>query len=137
MFAKLNWQEIKRIIKFGITGAANTLVDYLVFTILTVWLGFQPYGAQVCSYSAGTLNSYLLNRSWTFKSKERFFSVQMVKFLAANLLVMGISVLSLKCLIEWMGLPVLLAKLFNTGVTLVLNFLLSRLWVFKGTMTDE
>lgn len=137
MFAKLNWQEIKRIIKFGITGAANTLVDYLVFTILTVWLGFQPYSAQVCSYSAGTLNSYLLNRSWTFKSKERFFSVQMVKFLAANLLVMGISVLSLKCLIEWMGLPVLLAKLFNTGVTLVLNFLLSRLWVFKGTMTDE
>ncbi len=55
--------EIWRMVKFGITGVANTLVDALIYTLLAGALGINVYLAQVCGYMAGMLNSYLVNRS--------------------------------------------------------------------------
>lgn len=123
--------EIRRMIKFGITGMANTLVDALIYTLLASWLGVNVYLAQVCGYTAGMLNSYLVNRSWTFQTSSRFFSFQMVKFVISNLLTLAVSIGMLKLLIDFMGAGTIVAKLPTICVTILLNFILSRFWVFK------
>jgi putative flippase GtrA len=60
------WRKYAQFIKFNIVGVLNTGVDFAVFTLL---LGVNvPYQAAQCvSYAAGTLNSFLLNKFWTFK----------------------------------------------------------------------
>ncbi len=123
--------ELWKMVKFGITGVANTLVDTLVYTLLAAWLGVSVYLAQVCGYMAGMLNSYLVNRSWTFQTSSRFFSMQMVKFIVANLLTLAVSIGMLKLLIDLAGLGAIIAKLPTICVTILLNFLLSRFWVFR------
>ncbi len=80
---------------------------------------------------AGMLNSYLVNRSWTFKTSSRFFSFQMVKFVISNLLTLAVSIGMLKLLIDFMGFGTIFAKLPTVCVTILLNFILSRFWVFK------
>lgn len=126
----LQHEELWRAVKFGLTGVANTLVDYLVFTVLVI-LNVNVYFSQICSFSAGMLNSYLVNRRWTFQSKQRFFSLQIVKFILANLSVLAVSMLLLKLFIDFAGWPVLIAKLGAVCITMVLNFIISRLWVFR------
>ena len=79
-------EELKRIVKFGITGVGNTLVDMAVGALL-LFLGVNVYASKCVGYSAGMLNSYLINRKWTFQTKDRFFSLQMVRFIATNLIV--------------------------------------------------
>ena len=108
----------------------NTAVDFGVFGLLG-WLGVGVYFSQVCSYSAGILNSYVVNRSWTFTTKERFFSPQMVKFILANLILLGISVLLMGLLHGQLGISKWIAKICTTAVTVVLGFAVNRLWVFK------
>ena len=122
--------ELWRFIKFGITGVMNTAVDFFVFTVLS-WVGVGIYLAQVISYSAGMLNSYTINRKWTFQTKGSFISAQMIKFIAANLTLLCVSLVVLK-MATGVGLHKLIAKLCATAVTLVLGFIVNRLWVFKG-----
>lgn len=130
-FKNLDQDEIKRMTKFAVTGIGNTVVDYVIYSLLAVLLGVNVYLAQFCGYAAGMLNSYLINRSWTFQTKHRFFSLQLVKFVIVNLITLAVSMLMLKILIDFVGFSLLLAKLPTIGVTIVLNFVLSRLWVFR------
>lgn len=126
---KLFSDEIGRFIKFGLTGVMNTLVDYGVFLVLS-YLSVDVYLSQVVSYSCGMLNSYVINRSWTFGSQKRFFSMQMLRFIVVNL-----SLLLLSLGVLWLGTRLgygkLISKLGATVVTLAVGFVVNRLWVFK------
>ena len=106
-------EELKRALKFAVTGVGNTVVDFVVFTVLAVWLGANVPFSQFCGYSAGMLNSYLINRSWTFQTKDR------------------LSMVLIQAGIAYLGMSKLVAKLFTTAFTIVVNFLISRLWVFR------
>lgn len=136
-------EQWKRLIKFGITGVANTLVDFIVFTILSQFLLINVYVAQVFGYSAGILNSYIINRSWTFQTKNKFFSSEFLRFIFVNLVMLGISVLLLYLfndILEMKQLLIfgkqwgsLLAKLIATGIVMLLGFFVNRKFVFQNT----
>lgn len=126
----LRHDELIKLVKFGITGVANTLVDYVVFLLL-VALGLDVYFSQCCSFVAGMLNSYLINRRWTFQTKQRFFSLQIVKFVLSNLSVLAVSMILLKLFMDVVGWSIPLAKLAAVCITMGINFLVSRLWVFR------
>lgn len=121
-----------RFVRFCITGGLNTAVDFLVFFLLSYLTGVGPYLGQVISYSAGILNSYCINRRWTFETKNRFFGREMVRFLAVNLVVLGVSVASMWLLTGQFGWNTWVAKIATTALTMVLGFVLNRLVVFRG-----
>jgi putative flippase GtrA len=126
-----NVQELLKAGRFAIVGVANTLVDFTVFTLLAQAAGVNVYLSQVLGYSAGILNSYTFNRSWTFRTEERFFSSTLARFLALNLSMLLFSTGILYLAINLGGLPKIPAKITATGVTMVVNFLVSRFWVFR------
>lgn len=126
----LNPVEWIRLIKFGATGILNTLIDYLLFALLAQVFMLDVYFSQVCGYFAGMLNSYLINRRWTFQTKQNFFSPQFLKFILSNLFVLAVSIFLLKVFLD-ISMSVLLAKLFTVCITMGINFLISRLWVFR------
>ena len=111
-----------RFVRFCVTGGLNTLVDFVVFFLLTSSLNWPVIPSQVLSYSAGILNSYCINRRWTFQTRNRFFSREMLLFIGVNLAVLGVSVLSVWALTSRIGLGVLLSKLCTTALTMVLGF---------------
>ena len=121
-----------RFVRFCVTGGLNTLVDFVVFFLLTSSLNWPVIPSQVLSYSAGIHNSYCINRRWTFQTRNRFFSREMLLFIGVNLAVLGVSVLSVWALTSRIGLGVLLSKLCTTALTMVLGFILNRLVVFRN-----
>ena len=130
MTRRFSKDEFFRFIKFGVTGVMNTLVDFTVFWVLS-YLGINQFSSQVVSYSCGMFNSYIVNRSWTFNSKNKFFSRQMLRFIVANLSLLLLS-LGVLLILDKMGYAKLIAKLCATAVTMVVGFLLNRLWVFSA-----
>ena len=107
-------RELAKAARFALVGVSNTLIDFGVFTVLAQLLSVNVYLSQVLGYCAGTLNSYVLNRSWTFRSKGRFFSPAL-----------------LYLLFDVAGLPKLGAKAGATAITMVVSFLVNRFWVFR------
>ena len=144
-------------IKFALVGASNTLVDMIVNTVLSHLLlllfdrgGWMVYAAKAAGYICGLLNSYFLNSRWTFREEHTKTTREKVSFVAVNVLVLGISfgliflfknVFHLNAAWESFGLPELIKKvisgdlfcsLLSTCVCVPVNFILNKLFVFKG-----
>lgn len=115
-------------LRFCLVGAINTGVDFLVFALLSN-LGVLLLAAQVVSYTCGILNSFLLNRKWTFQAKRRS-PRQLLRFLVLNLFTLLITYGLLLCFTDQFGWSVLFSKLLATAASLVINFTGSRLLVF-------
>ncbi|MHB1315248.1 MAG: GtrA family protein [Christensenellales bacterium] len=119
-------------IKFNIVGVLNTGLDIGIFTALEA-VGFIPYIAHVISYSCGVLNSYIWNRKWSFKAQGKWSKREFIKFIAVNLVSLGVStgVLALCIDVFHVGSD-LVAKLIATPFSLIVNFIGNKLFVFKG-----
>jgi putative flippase GtrA len=136
--------ELKQVIIFGIIGVWNTLLDFGVFLLLTWIFAIDPdqsvwmMVANTTSFTIAAINSYLLNKYYTFGSKKAasqkefglFFSVSLIGLLINNAILS--IVLQAGASLSFSGalLPAL-GKLFATGGTMISNFLGYKFLVFK------
>jgi len=67
MTQKLFHGKFRYISRFSMIGIANTLIDFLVFTILISLLGINYTLSQAMGYGCGVANSFIFNKNWTFK----------------------------------------------------------------------
>ena len=126
-----------QVIRFVIVGVLNTAIDVALLFLLT-YLGVELWLANICSTSVALLFSFVVNRSFTFKSTGNPLR-QIVPFVAVTLI--GLWVLQPLVLLgvtdllnglwgEYMGLFV--AKMLATVVSMTWNYLLYNRLVFKG-----
>ena len=120
-----------QIFKFGLVGFFNTGIHYLVFYFLYAGLGFYYLGASTLGYGAGLINSYLWNRSWTFKSMRANRKVEFAKFSTVNLISLGINLAALKLFVVQVELQPELAQVFAIFFSLSVNFAGNKFWTFS------
>lgn len=58
---------VAQFVKFGLVGVTNTILTFVVFTVLVESFGVFYVGASAIGFIAGAINGFLLNRSWTFR----------------------------------------------------------------------
>jgi putative flippase GtrA len=130
----LRRQIMRQFVKFNLVGLLNTALDFVVFALLT-WLSVFYIMAQCISYGVGMLNSYTLNKYWTFAQKGRLEPKQALRFTVLNLGSLLLSIGLLALLKDHMELNVLIAKLLTTVATTLINFVGNKLWVFTTNET--
>lgn len=142
-------ESIFQFLKFALVGVLNTVVDFLVFQLFNLTLGWM-YLAQVIGYCVGILNSYFWNSRWTFRKEHRRSAREVVTFLVVNLVSLGVS-LGVLWLCRnpfgitdawvagwvpaWLGGFVkgdTVAKLIATPCAVLVNFIGSKLFVFRA-----
>ncbi|MEC0369746.1 GtrA family protein [Paenibacillus chibensis] len=133
MVERSGHDELKRFIRFGIVGVSNTLVDFIVFFLVHSLLG--SIVGQIVSYAAGMLNSYILNRRWTFGQKHARDYGQMLRFIAVNAVIAAGTALLLSLMDK--HLPLVAAKLLVTAAGVFINYFVSRTWVFRPKHAEE
>lgn len=115
--------------KFSLIGLLNTAVDVAVFAAL-IWGGWSPAIAHTASTALATLNSFALNRNWTFRNARRQSDiVRLIKFVTLNLVSYGLS-LGVLLAAGAEGFTPLAAKSGALVVTMTVNFAGNRWWVF-------
>lgn len=154
-------KSLLQLIKFALVGASNTLVDMIVNTGLSFLLrlffagDWIYYLAKTVGYACGILNSYFFNSRWTFREERRRDRREKISFVAVNLIVLGISyglIALFKDVFHWgewwmgLGLPEGLTKvvggelfcsLLATCICIPVNFILNKLFVFKGKKEEK
>ncbi|MCZ8513295.1 GtrA family protein [Paenibacillus filicis] len=127
----------KQLVRFGVTGAVNTLIDLLVFATLAQGFGWNTLLSQVLSYISGTANSFMLNKYWTFELAGKPALPEAGKFAAVNVLSLSVSSFVLYGCNRQLGWEVMASKLAATGCALAVNFAGSRFWVFRTNHSIE
>jgi putative flippase GtrA len=132
---------VSELAKFGAVGLVNTVLDYAVLNLL---LSIGPLKAKVASTIVATTASYVMNRQWTFKTRDRaglrreyvlFFALNLVG-LAIQLSVLAVAKYGLGFTEHGGGDDRLALNLFNAlgiAVAMVFRFWAYRAFVFKTT----
>jgi putative flippase GtrA len=137
-----------QVLRFGLVGGLNTLVDLLILNGLlllfptTSILMLLAYNSL--AYSLGAVNSFLLNKYWTFGHRQRTSRKELVRFTLTTLCGIGWSTIIL-----WLTSNVLHPFLVNTTLwanaskvvaiagTACISYLGMRLWVFVSKAQQE
>lgn len=123
---------LAQIMKFGLVGVLNTIVDIGVFALLNALAGLYYVISHVISYGAGMVNSFILNRGWTFKVGGKVKVRELVSFVVLNLAAWGLSLCLIALFVDQLGVAPIPAKVLATVVSSALTFLGSRFFVFTG-----
>jgi putative flippase GtrA len=122
--------HVSTVTKFATVGVLNTVVDAGLFAALISTTSMAPVVANVISYSAGMLNSYILNRVWTFrKSSNTQMRPEFVRFVCFNLVALALS--SAIIWQESSTLGVFRAKALAVLVTFVFGYAVNKYFVFS------
>ena len=117
--------------KFGVVGLLNTAVDFVVFLLLTRAAGLAPELSKVISYSAGVVNSYIFNSRWTFKKESQDSLNQKVRFFTVSLIGCAVGTGVVKLCVDVFGWVDWLSNAASICVTVGINFVGSKLFVFR------
>ncbi|MHC8503383.1 GtrA family protein [Pseudonocardia bannensis] len=98
---------------------------FVLHGVLGLWLPLATAMAFLIAFGV----NFGLNRIWTFQATGAagMHLLRYVSLVAANL---GMTVVLVQGL-TWLGLPYLISKLCTTAVLAVVNYVVSKKWVFK------
>lgn len=112
-----------KFLKFAIVGFSGLFVDFGITYVCKEFLKIQKYVSNSIGFTAAASSNYILNRVWTFQSKDPDIVIEYSAFLIISLIGLGINNLILWLIITKFKMNFYLAKLFAIGVVTVWNFL--------------
>lgn len=139
--------KYKEIITYIIFGGLTTLVNWCVYTVLVkispnnideiVWITISNAVAWV----AGVLFAFITNKIWVFESKNFALKVvlkELISFVLARALTGVLEIFGVPLLVKLglnqtiFGIDGMVAKLIVSVVVVILNYIFSKLIVFKN-----
>jgi putative flippase GtrA len=120
--------------RFVVVGCANFVVSFAAFYASYRYLPLdETVGrgavANVLAYGAGLVNSFVLNRLWTFRAQGQV-GVHALKFGVLNAATLVGSTAIVLLLVDRAGLPALAVWLPLTLVILTAHYLGMKHWAF-------
>ncbi len=128
------WQKHREALLYLFFGGLTTLVSILSFWLFTAGLGLNELIANVLSWILAVLFAYLTNARWVFEAKPRGFGERvqlLLRFYAGRLATLGVEEALLWIFITRLHLPAMPVKIAAQVVVIVLNYVISKLLVFK------
>jgi putative flippase GtrA len=72
--------ELKRVGKFGLVGAFNTIIDFTLFNLLSSWAGLSLVLANFVSTSVAMIFSFIANKQMVFEKRSGSLTRQATVF---------------------------------------------------------
>jgi putative flippase GtrA len=123
--------SLRQFVLFSAVGVLNTLIHYGVFFVLLNGLGIHYLVSSAAGYCCGLINSYLLNRRYTFHMSHRLNASEFVKFVIVNIVALSVNLIMMKVFVDVWGIRPEVSQLLAIIGSLAANFIGNKLWTFK------
>lgn len=133
---KTLYQKFHHLILYGIIGSFSSGLDFAVYTVLVQVLGVHYIVANCISVVAGISTSFILNRNYNFKVKDktgRRFGI----FLCVGFTGLLLSNLILYTCINTLALNKIVSKLLSIVLVVFFQFLVNKYFTFKPNEHGE
>ena len=130
-----NWiPSLIQFVKFGIVGLSNTLISYVVY-VAGVRFGMHYLLASILGFVISVLNSFYWNNDYVFgqgKEERNLLKTLLKTFMAYAFTGLVLANILLYIWVDILGISEYLGPLINLVVTVPLNFVINKLWAFRG-----
>ena len=138
------WKNNQQIIRYLIFGVLTTLVSLViygacVYTVLDPQDPIQLAAANVLSWIGAVTFAYFTNAKWVFEAQPESrgeWLRQFVSFYAGRLATLGVEELLLFVLVTLLHCNDMLIKVIGQVVVVVLNYVISKLLIFRKKKED-
>lgn len=122
--------RFRNLILYGVIGGFCAALDFGVYTGLCYW-NIMPYLiANIISIHVGIFTSFVLNRSFNFKVKDKV-KTRFLSFYTVGLVGLGISEGMLYLMVTKEGWNEIACKLVTIVVVALIQFLLNKYITFR------
>lgn len=123
------YKKYEEIINYVIVGALTTgvsIFSYFVFRFINI----NYIISSIMSWICAVLFAFYTNKKYVFKSIQNKYR-ELIKFVSARIFTLLIEVLLMYLLVDIIYLNDKIAKILLQFVILILNYLFSKIFVFK------
>lgn len=134
----LKYKEIINYLIFGVLTTVVSLVTYyvLVATILNPENPIQIQIANIISWITCVTFAYITNKKYVFNSKDKNILKEITKFYSSRLTTLFIDMLLMYIFVTKLQYNDKIIKLIVQIIIIILNYILSKLLVFKSTKRE-
>ena len=128
------YQKHREVLLYLFFGGLTTVVSIASFAFFYHGLSLNELLANVLSWILAVLFAFFTNRVWVFSASTNgaaAFLRQMASFFGGRLATLTVEELLLLALVTWLGLPAVPVKIGAQVVVIVLNYVISKLFVFR------
>ena len=121
---------LKQFTKFGLVGISNVFLTLAIYYIL-VFASVNYIISYIVAFATSVLNAYYWNSKFVFNQCDTKKSMQLIKIYVAYGVTLLMSIYMMFLLVDVLAMSELTAPLFVLFITVPINFLLNKFWVFK------
>ncbi len=124
----------REFITYTIAGVATTLVNYLSFHLLCNIMGIEDLTANAIAWVLAVSFAYIVNAKIVFQQKKdsvKGEAIKVTKFFGARILTFVVEELGILIFVKICGYNNLIVKAGLAVVVIILNYILSKLYIFK------
>lgn len=127
--------KYRELLLYGIFGVATTVVNFVVFYGMEKLTGADAYLVNnVIAWLAAVIFAYVTNKLFVFQVKSwtgKVVARELVQFFGARVFSLAVEEAGLWLLVQLLQMNTLIAKLVLAVVVVVLNYIFSKLVIFK------
>src|SRR3989338_784861 len=125
-----------QVVKFGMIGGVNTLLDLSILNFLIyisgIATGIHFSVFKGISFIIAVTNSYFWNKFWTFRSTEGVQTVEFFKFFIINVVGFVINVSAASFIVNGIGAPPGISLELWANIGAISSVFISLIWNFLG-----
>lgn len=143
---KEKFKLLLQFVKFCLVGVSNTIVSYVLYAVIIFLLRNLSWRhdyifANVTSFTLSIFWAFYWNNKYVFKEEDTG-KRKIWRALGKSFLVYGFTGYILDNVLSYvwiqrLGLSRYIAPLFNLPFSVPVNYLLNKLWAFKGKLHDS
>ena len=130
------YKKYQEIINYLVVGVLTTIVSLVTYYICVLTI-FNPEDAlelqlaNIISWICAVLFAYITNKIFVFKSKNKNILKEITSFVSARVLTLLLDMLIMFVMVTTLGINDKISKLVVQVVVTILNYVFSKIFVFK------
>ena len=130
------FQTTTQFLKFCFIGATGTILSLSILYILTEYFTLEYWIASPIGYFIGITNNFIWNRRFTFEKTEKAILIEYAEYILSMIVGAVGYWISTVLLTEVFSVWYFLSAILSVGVSTIIDFTLSKIWVFKKNKQD-
>ncbi|MBQ8188947.1 MAG: GtrA family protein [Lachnospiraceae bacterium] len=131
---KEKYKALIQFIKFGIIGAFNTILTYVIVNVMFYVWGIDEQIGNIVAFIITVFISYLANSRFVFHdtAKEQSFIAGLIKvYISYSVTGLFLTALLLYIESDLLHIPLYISTFANIFITVPINFILNKFWAYK------
>lgn len=115
-------------------GGLSFLISIITYAVFSIALRVEVLIANIFAWIFSVSFAYITNRIWVFNTKaieKETVLKEVGKFISGRIATLIVEEIILLVCISWLGFNSMIVKLMAQIAVILLNYIVSKLWVFE------